>query len=97
MVRGGRRQTRSHHAELLCCNVSEGLPQRPFLHVLSNTYFAPLLLANRHHGAALRRSLGTHPFRALSRWLLRPSALIEAEVIGRWEVIIDRRRVSDCG
>lgn len=80
VVGGRRRHSRSHHAELLCCNVSDGLPRRPFLHVLSNTYFAPLLLANRHHGAALRASLGSHPFRALSRWLLRPAAHIEDEV-----------------
>ena len=49
------------------------------MHVLSNTYFAPLLLRNRRH-AALAAALGPRPFRSLARYLLRPAAPVAADV-----------------
>ena len=49
------------------------------MHVLSNTYFAPLLLRNRRH-AALAAALGPRPFRRLARYLLRPAAPVAADV-----------------
>ena len=55
-----------------------GYPQ-PFVHVLSNTYFAPLLFRNRRH-AALVAALGPRPFRRLARYLLRPAAPVAADV-----------------
>ena len=55
-----------------------GYPQ-PFVHVLSNTYFAPLLLRNRRH-ATLAAALGPRPFRRLARYLLRPAAPVAADV-----------------
>ena len=57
-----------------------GYPQ-PFVHVLSNTYFAPLLFRNRRH-AALVAALGPRPFRRLARYLLRPAAPVAADVDG---------------
>ena len=49
------------------------------MHVLSNTYFAPLLLRNRRH-AALAAALGPRPFHRLARYLLRPAAPVAADV-----------------
>jgi len=49
------------------------------VHVLSNTYFAPLLFRNRRH-AALVAALGPRPFRRLARYLLRPAAPVAADV-----------------
>ena len=85
VVKRRRLQTESSHAALLCCDLTEdldaiSLSSVTFLHVVSNTFFAPLLLANPHHGPRLRSLLGPRPFHALSRWLLRPAPSVAAEV-----------------
>lgn len=80
VVGGQRRTYASSPLSLLCAerDVAAEYPQR-FLHVLSNSYFAPLLLRNPRH-APLAAALGARPFHLLARHLLRPSPSVAADV-----------------